>query len=142
MAFKVSEKPERWLLGLRRLVVWSKDPEGMCVRATGVCGGLRALPPRPPALLQGFSCRGVLAQAGSLPQVRLPLPRQAGGNSWGPSFLPVWASLHSPELTVPVSGSGQGRGISEAGSCTTHSPHLQAGGCGPHTWAHHTRKCP
>lgn len=72
MAFKVSEKPERWLLGLCRLVVWSKDPEGMCVRATGVCGGLRALPPRPPAPLQGFSCRGVLARAGALPQVRAP----------------------------------------------------------------------
>lgn len=39
MAFKVSEKPEQWLLDLRCLVVWTEDPEGMCVRATGVCSG-------------------------------------------------------------------------------------------------------
>ena len=37
IAFRASEKPAQWLLDLCCLVVWSTDPEGMCVRAAGVC---------------------------------------------------------------------------------------------------------
>lgn len=55
MAFKVSEKPERWLLDLRCLVVWREDPEGMCVRVAGVCRGVVCAPSKTSSPLQGFS---------------------------------------------------------------------------------------